>query len=94
LFFHQLKWLLPAHLSLVDAVAELLHLSNDSAYRRNRSETPLTVDETMLLASHFGLSPDQFAKKTVNRFCFPASRTMKLIVCLNVAWKERFSNCS
>jgi hypothetical protein len=70
LFFQHIKLLLPAHLSLVDVVAELLHLSNDSAYRRIRNETPLTIDETVLLASRFGLSLDQFCKKDSETFLF------------------------
>jgi hypothetical protein len=70
LLFQQIKLLLPAHLSLVDVVAELLHLSNDSAYRRIRCEKPLTIDETVLLASRFGLSLDQFCKKDSETFLF------------------------
>jgi hypothetical protein len=34
LFFHHIKERMPDHLSLVDEVAELLNMSNDSAYRR------------------------------------------------------------
>jgi hypothetical protein len=38
-FFKHIKSILPAHLSLVDAVADVLEVSNDSAYRRIRGET-------------------------------------------------------
>lgn len=68
--FQQIKSLLPPHLSLVDVVAELLHLSNDSAYRRIRSETQLTIDETVTLAGHFRLSLDQFCKNDSETFLF------------------------
>lgn len=37
-FFDHIKERLPTHLSLVDEVAELLSISNDSAYRRIRGE--------------------------------------------------------
>ena len=39
--FHRIKELLPPHASLVDTVAEILHISSDSAYRRIRGETPV-----------------------------------------------------
>ena len=37
-FFTQLKGRLPQHLSMVDEIAELLNISNDSSYRRIRGE--------------------------------------------------------
>lgn len=60
LFFQQIKAQLPAHLSMVDEIAEILSISNDSAYRRIRGEKPITFDELRLLCSHFKLSVDQF----------------------------------
>lgn len=41
-FLKQIKNQLPPHLSLVDAIAEQLNISNDSAYRRIRGEKHLT----------------------------------------------------
>jgi hypothetical protein len=70
LFFQQIKALLPAHLSLVDEVAMVLNISNDSAYRRIRNEKPLTLEEAEKLASRFGLSIDQFCKKGSDSFLF------------------------
>jgi hypothetical protein len=70
LFFQQIKSALPPNLSLVDVVADLLHLSNDSAYRRIRGEKPLTLDETATLASHFRLSLDQLCKRDSETFLF------------------------
>jgi len=57
--FQRIKELLPPHISMVDAVSEILHVSNDSAYRRIRGETPLVLDEAKQLCTHFGLSLDQ-----------------------------------
>lgn len=59
-FLMQIKSHLPTHLSLVDAIAEHLNLSNDSAYRRIRGEKHLTFDEIQILASHFKISLDSF----------------------------------
>jgi hypothetical protein len=57
--FQRIKELLPPHASLVDSVANILHVSSDSAYRRIRGETPLVLDEARVLCQHFKLSLDQ-----------------------------------
>ncbi len=57
--FQRIKELLPPHASLVDTVANILHVSSDSAYRRIRGETPLVLDEARELCTHFKLSLDQ-----------------------------------
>jgi hypothetical protein len=59
LFFRHVKDNLPAHLSLVDEVAELLNISNDSAYRRIRGEKAISFEEIRTLCSHFRISLDQ-----------------------------------
>jgi hypothetical protein len=59
-FFRHIKQKLPAHLLLVDEVAELLNISPDSAYRRIRGEKPLTIDEIQILALHYSISLDSF----------------------------------
>src|SRR5204862_5030415 len=56
--FQRIKEILPPHASLVDTVAEILHLSSDSAYRRIRGETPLVLGEARDLCRHFKLSLD------------------------------------
>jgi len=43
---------------MVDSVAEILHISSDSAYRRIRGETPIVLDEARELCLHFKLSLD------------------------------------
>lgn len=60
LFFQQIRSVLPAHISFVDEVAELLNISNDSAYRRIRAEKAISFDELQVLCSHFKISLDHF----------------------------------
>ena len=59
LFFQHIKGLLPSHLSLVDEVAEVLNISNDSAYRRIRGEKPIALEEIKKLCIRFKISLDQ-----------------------------------
>jgi len=59
LFFNTIKSIVPSNLSMVDTVAELLNISNDSAYRRIRGEKPITFDEIQKLCSHFHISFDR-----------------------------------
>ena len=72
--FQRIKELLPAHASLVDTVAEVLHLSTDSAYRRIRGETPLVLDEARSLCVHFRLSLDQLLEVQNNSVMFRHTR--------------------
>ncbi len=58
-FFHHIKASLASHLSLVDEVADLLNISNDSAYRRIRGEKPLSFEEIKILCAHYRISLDQ-----------------------------------
>lgn len=57
--FYEIKRLLPEESSLPSIISELLFVSNDSAYRRIRGETPLTLDEAGILCSHFHISLDR-----------------------------------
>lgn len=57
--FTHLKSQLPSHKSMVDEVAELLNISNDSAYRRIRGEKPIDLGEIYKLCQHFHISLDQ-----------------------------------
>ena len=57
--FNFIKAAVPPHISMVDAVADLLNISHDSVYRRLRGEKPLTLDELKLLCEHFQISLDQ-----------------------------------
>ena len=58
LFMQQIKDRLTPGTPLVDELAELLNVSNDSAYRRIRGETQLALDEVELLAAKYGISID------------------------------------
>lgn len=59
-FFKRIKDVLLPQLSLVNEVADLLGISTDSAYRRIRGETALTMEELLLLLKHFRLSLEEF----------------------------------
>lgn len=69
-FFQHIKSLLPQHMSLVDAIADILSISNDSAYRRIRGEKPMTIEEIQKLATHFRISLDQFLHLKTDSFIF------------------------
>jgi hypothetical protein len=58
LFISKLKSTLPENISLADELADLLQVSNDSAYRRIRGETALTIDEICTLCNHYKISFD------------------------------------
>lgn len=57
--FQRIREIIPQHISLVDAISDILNVSNDSAYRRIRGETPLVLEEAYRLCNHFQLSLDQ-----------------------------------
>lgn len=59
LFFQHLKSKNPAHLSFVDEIAQALHVSEDSAYRRIRGTKPLAIEEIQALCMHYRVSLDQ-----------------------------------
>ncbi len=56
--FEQLRVQLPASLTLVYEISDLLNISLDSAYRRLRNETPLTFQEVAKIADYFKISLD------------------------------------
>jgi plasmid maintenance system antidote protein VapI len=68
--FTHIKFILPVHLNLVDAVAETLELSTDSAYRRIRGEKPVTFDELGKLAQRFEISIDRFLRLPSDSYIF------------------------
>jgi hypothetical protein len=69
-FFQHIRNNLPPHLSLVDEIAELLNISNDSAYRRIRGEKGISFDEVRTLCSHFKVSLDQLFHLDSNSIIF------------------------
>ena len=70
IFFREIKANLPAHISLVDSVADLINISNDSAYRRIRGEKPLSFEEIKTLCAHYGVSLDKLFHLKNNSFLF------------------------
>ena len=75
IFFQHIKSNLASHLSLVDEVADLLDISNDSAYRRIRGEKPLSFDEIKSLCSHYNVSLDQLFHLSNSSFLFSGPLT-------------------
>ncbi|HRI78522.1 MAG TPA: helix-turn-helix transcriptional regulator [Cyclobacteriaceae bacterium] len=69
-FLEQIKSKLAPNLSFVDELAELLSISRDSAYRRIRGETVLSLDEIRLLTSRYGISLDDFLSPSNDRVSF------------------------
>jgi hypothetical protein len=57
-FLEQVKRRLPPNVSFADEIAEILKISRDSAYRRIRGETVLSLDEAKVLCNQFGVSLD------------------------------------
>ncbi len=70
LFFQHVKARLQPHLSLAEELAEILHISTDSAYRRMRGEKLITLEEVKTLALHFDISIDQLLNENSPRFLF------------------------
>ncbi|HEU5366277.1 MAG TPA: helix-turn-helix transcriptional regulator, partial [Hanamia sp.] len=75
LFFKHIKSLLPRHLSLVDEVADVLSISNDSAYRRIRGETQISLEEIRALCNKFNISLDKLLQLNTNSYLFTGTLT-------------------
>jgi len=52
-FMQRLRDMLPGHYSLADQLSEILQISQDSAYRRIRGETAMSIDEAITLCNHY-----------------------------------------
>jgi hypothetical protein len=57
-FVQKLKEYIPNNVALVDEIAEILEISTDSAYRRIRCETELSIDEVFKITSKYNISVD------------------------------------
>jgi hypothetical protein len=68
--FQSIKTHLTATVSLVDEVAGVLGLSTDSAYRRIRGEKELSLEETRMLCTRYGLSMDALWQETNGTISF------------------------
>ncbi len=69
-FFQQIKERIAPNKSFVDEVADLLNISNDSAYRRIRGEKQMSFEEIKTLAAHFKISVDQLLHLQTDSFIF------------------------
>ena len=69
-FLSKIEDIIPANTSLVNALSDVLEVSQDSAYRRIRGTTSLTIDEVSLLCKHFKISFDVFNDMDINNVTF------------------------
>jgi hypothetical protein len=69
-FLDAIKQMLPASTSLVSEISDLLEVSNDSAYRRIRGETALSLDEIAKICHHFNFSLDSLFSIDVGTVTF------------------------
>jgi len=69
-FLDRVNDLIPRDTSLVQELSDLLEISTDSAYRRMRGETLLSIDEIIILCDHFNISFDAFSKKETGLVTF------------------------
>ncbi len=69
-FLDQIRDLISDKISFVDTLADILKVSRDSAYRRIRGETVLSLDEAKKLCDLFGVSLDVLLSPSVNTSLF------------------------
>jgi hypothetical protein len=69
-FLDQVRKRLPSNVSFVDELAEILNISRDSAYRRMRAETILSLDEVKKICTHFGVSLDSLLAPSAQMVSF------------------------
>jgi hypothetical protein len=72
-FFDKVKQQANPGFSLVDEIADLLQISNDSAYRRLRGETAITLAEAATLGRHFGVSLEEISPGKADSILFSRS---------------------
>jgi len=68
--FDQIKKQLPVSVSMVDSIADLLKISNDSAYRRLRGETLINIEELLILCDYFKIPIDTLQESANNYVTF------------------------
>ncbi len=68
--FKVLKDQLPSHMSFVQTMAQVLHISTDSAYRRIRGEKALSLEELSILNRQFNLSIDKILNQKSGNITF------------------------
>lgn len=73
-FLTEIKKKIPPHLSLADELAEVLNISRDSAYRRIRGETVLSLDEVKKICTYYKVSLDTLLSPNSDMICFQNRR--------------------
>jgi hypothetical protein len=68
--FQKIRDQLSDHMSLVDEIADILQISNDSAYRRIRGDKHLSLQEVQKLSVHFNFSVDDLTESKVDTVTF------------------------
>jgi len=58
-FINRFKQVLPPGVGLAEEMSDVLHVSIDSAYRRIRGETELTIDEIYKITKKYAISIDE-----------------------------------
>lgn len=69
-FLNKIQDVMPSNTTLANELCELLNCSMDSAYRRIRGETLLSIDELIVLCNKFNVSFDSFSRKEANVVSF------------------------
>ena len=69
-FVEKLKLATPTNQKLVDVLSDLLEVSNDSAYRRLRCETAISMDEYVKICEHFRIPLDISGPETTSQAVF------------------------
>lgn len=69
-FLKKVRDRLPANISFADEIAEILQVSKDSAYRRIRGETFLSIDEIHKLCDHYKVSLDKLLSPSEDTVSF------------------------
>lgn len=70
--FSYLKEVIPAHLSMVDELGNLLNISPDSVYRRIRGEKEISINELKQICVHYQLSLDHLLELNRDSVLFNA----------------------
>lgn len=68
--FNKVRAQMADHLKLADELGDLLNISVDSAYRRIRCETALSLEDIVAICNHYHLSFDSFLNPTVGSVTF------------------------
>jgi len=69
-FLDEVKRKVPGNISLADVIADDLNISNDSAYRRIRGDTHLTLAECMVLCNKYNVSLDSLFENSASHIMF------------------------